>query len=710
MNFYSTLRALVLLLLTASLVSLSKDAVAKLSDSYIWLEDIEAEKSLDWVRQHNEKTTQEFAIENKKSFNKNYKGILKMLESNAKIAYPSVMNEYVYNFWRDQKHIKGIWRRQKIEDYEKRRSKWQILVDFDQISRVENKNWVFKGVTCLEPNPKHCLIRFSDGGKDAVELREFDLEKAKFVEQGFFIPEAKSRISWKDKDALYVAICDSKSSCTDSGYPKTVQILKRGQSVDQAEKLMSTQQKNMSISAFRIHHNDHEMNLIAESLDFYNNKFYKIGKGNKHIQLQLPTSTRIYEYYNGQPLVYFLEKGIVKNQDVSAGSLLAIDFDNKGRVKNFKTIFEPKFFGSDFSRRSLNDIIVTKDRMILSYSEDLEDKIEVVQIHDDKILRHWVKSPSANATLRIAEGFANTDKFYFTAENINLPTTLFGYDLSEPTPRKIQGLPNFYKTGKIRVQKSFAKSKDGTLIPYFVVSDGNLKLDGMNKVLISGYGGFNISRKLTYSPTIGKYWLNKKNIYVIANIRGGGEYGPGWHKAAIKENKQRSYEDFIAITEDLINKKVTQPKNIAIMGGSNGGLLVGAVSMQRPELFGAVVSLVPLLDMMRYHKLLAGASWMSEYGDPEKTKERNFIKKYSPYHNIKKDTSYPQFLFYTSTKDDRVHPGHARKMVAKMEELDISDIYLYENTEGGHAGSSSYKEAAHQWALIFEFLQKGLNQ
>lgn len=699
---------------------------AKSVNSYLWLEDVESDRSLGWVKQKNQQTLAEFAQD--KSFQKSYKEILKIFESEKKIASPQIIGEYIYNFWRDSKNVKGLWRRQTISDFEKGKKKWETVLDLDALSKAENKNWVFRGEVCLHPftsASQYCLIRLSDGGKDAIELREFDLKTKTFVQDGFLIPESKSRVEWKDPNTLYIATDFGPKSQTSSGYPRMIKILKRGQEVSQASTLMETQPSNMSIGAYRLYHLGQFQDVIVETLDFYNAKYFLVNEGaqskatNKTLKvtpIQLPTSVRLYGYFKGYALLYLIKTEKINGQEFLQGSLLASQIYPDGTLGEIHEMFKPVIFGQNYSKTSFKSLRVAGERLVLHYAENLEEKLLSLQIKNDskgqvKFIKTALNIPdvASGVSLSLIDAKEDKDEFYFTAENINLPTSLFLYDLTKNKISKLQSTPRFYKDKKIQIDKRFAKSKDGTLIPYFMVYDGKLKKDSKNKVLISGYGGFNISRRLNYSPVIGKYWLNQKNVYILANIRGGGEYGPGWHQAAILNQKQKSYEDFIAVTEDLIAKKITTPSRVAIMGGSNGGLLVGAVSMQRPDLYGAVISLVPLLDMQRYHKLLAGASWMSEYGDPDKARDWNVIQKYSPYHNIAKDKKYPHFLFYTSTKDDRVHPGHARKMVARMKEFDIPSVYLYENIEGGHGGSSNLKEAAHQWALIFEFLQKGLN-
>lgn len=714
-------------------------SIAKNADPYLWLEDIESDQSMGWVHQQNQITLNAHA-KNNKEFQKNYNDILKIYESNAKITYPRILGEHVYNFWQDGQHVKGIWRRQSANDFERNKKKWEVVLDVDALAKQENTNWVFKGVTCLKPEERFCLVSLSNGGKDAIELREFDLKEKKFVdkktEKGFVIPEAKSKVEWKDQNTIYLATQYGANTETTSGYPRMIKVLKRGQDLKDAAPLLATAKTNMMVSVYRLIHGEDHLDVAIEYLDFYNSNYFLISDdAKKTIKLQVPTSIRLYGYFKGYMLFYFLNKGKIEKTDIKNGSLVAMKIDSGGKLISWQKLFTPETMAQNFSKTSFKSLATTKDHLILSYSDDLDDRLQLVKlIQPSKNSKESsnengekADKPSAglkqetfavtelkteplpqSASLSLLSGFEKNNKFYFTAENIDLPTSLYVQDLDSKKLKRLQTLPRFYKSKNIRIQKEFAVSKDGVRIPYFIVSDGKIKLDQNNKVLISGYGGFNLPRKLSYSPVIGKYWLNKKNIYVLANIRGGGEYGPGWHQAATLRNKQKSYDDFIAITEALVAKKIAKPSGIAIMGGSNGGLLVGAVSMQRPDLFGAVVSMVPLLDMKRYHKLLAGASWMSEYGNPEDSQDWKEMQKYSPYHNLDKNKTYPEFLFYTSTKDDRVHPGHARKMVAKMKGLDISDVYLYENTEGGHSGSADLKERAHMWSLIFEFLKKGL--
>ncbi|MCO5112594.1 MAG: prolyl oligopeptidase family serine peptidase [Bdellovibrionaceae bacterium] len=705
-------RGLILICIQLSFIS----AYAKSNDHFQWLEEISTDQSMGWVTQNNKVTTNKFT--QTKEFQKTYNDILTMLESEDKLLYPQIIGDHVYNFWRDKKHVKGVWRRQPIQSFEKGKRKWEIVIDFDALAKAENKNWVFKGETCLKPQERYCLISLSDGGKDAVELREFDLATKSFVAGGFVIPEAKTRVEWRDKDALYIATDLGPNTHTQSGYPRILKILKRGETLQQAKTLLETQPQNMLITAYRLQHKNDIRDIAIEALNFYDSNYYLVENLENKIKtqkIQFPKSIRVYGYYEGYFLTYLLKDSKLKQKQFVQGTVVAVKVLPNGQLEDVQEIFAPEMFGQSYSKKSFGRMLVAKDKIIFLYTDDLDEKLSEVELVKKeqkstfKITDINLQGFSSAVSLRLIDARKDTDKFYFTAENMNLPTGLYVYDFGVHKKSQVQASKRFYKDKNIKIEKRFATSKDGTKVPYFLVYDGKLKLNSQNKVLISGYGGFNIPRKLTYSPILGKHWLNKNNVYVLANIRGGGEYGPGWHQAAILQNKQKSYEDFTAVTEDVVHQKISSPSKIAIMGGSNGGLLVGAVSMQRPDLYGAVVSLVPLLDMSRYHKLLAGASWMSEYGNPDKAQDWQFIKKYSPYHNVSKDTKYPHFLFYTSTKDDRVHPAHARKMVAKMKELDIADVYLYENTEGGHGGSSDLKEAAHQWALIFAFLQEGLN-
>lgn len=675
----------------------AQTSAAAPADPRLWLEDVGGEKPLAWVREQNAVTERELGGAAQEALRARLQTIL---DAKERIPYANKHGDYMYNFWRDAQHVRGIWRRTTLLEYRKEAPNWETVIDLDALARTENENWVWAGAACLEPRGDRCLVSLSRGGGDAQVVREFDLKARAFVAQGFALPEAKSNVAWIDQDTLFVGTDFGKDSMTTSGYPRIVKEWKRGEPLANARTVYEAGATDLSASGSRDLTPGFERDFVSRQIDFYTSELF-LREGGKLIKVDKPLDANAYAVRD-QMLVELRSDWTVGGRTWPQGSLLAMDFNRFMRgERDFEALFTPS------ATTSLDGVAVTKNALLLTVLDKVKNRVVELRRVDKTWQRRDVAAPGIGTLGVSALDNIESDQYFLTVTDFLNPTTLYLGEVGSDKRERVKAMPAYFDAKPYTVTQYEAKSKDGTMVPYFVVMDRKAKMDGKNPTVLYGYGGFEVSLKPSYSAVAGNAWLSKGGVYVLANIRGGGEFGPRWHQAALKENRQKAYDDFIAVAEDLIKRKVTSPRHLGIMGGSNGGLLVGATLVQRPDLFNAVVSQVPLLDMQRYHKLLAGASWMGEYGDPDDPKQWEYISKYSPYQNVFKDKHYPRVLFTTSTRDDRVHPGHARKMAALMQEQG-HDILYWENTEGGHGGAANNEQAARMWALTYTFLLKQL--
>lgn len=673
--------------------------VTEKEDPYLWLEDVTGEKALNWVKERNAKTQSQF--EANPEFNKLKDDLLEILNSKERIPFVTKYGDHYYNFWRDEKNERGVWRRTTLEEYRQASPKWEVVLDLDAVAAAENENWVWSGAQLLRPGYKLALISLSRGGADATVTREFDMETKSFVKDGFYRPEAKGSLGWIDENNVFISTDFGEGSMTTSGYPRLAKRWKRGTPMDKAELIYEGVPTDMSVSAIHDDTPGFERNFVSRNLAFYNDELYWLNPEGKLIKIDAPNTANknvIREYLT----LELRDAWEVEGNKYAAGSLIVIKFDDfiAGKRK-FDVAFEPS------ENTSLASYGATKDHFYINVLEDVKNRIYVLTPTPDG----WKREPLTGApqfgTVSVSAVDSDESNDYFlTVTDYITPTTLMMGSIGK-APEKLKQLPAYFDASDLEITQNFATSDDGTRVPYFMVGKKNLKMDGSNPTLLYGYGGFEISLTPSYSGSVGRAWLTQGGVYVVANIRGGGEYGPRWHQAALKANRLRAYEDFAAVAKDLVQRGVTKPELLGIQGGSNGGLLVGNMFTLYPNLFSAAVCQVPLLDMKRFHLLLAGASWMAEYGNPDKEGEWDFIKTYSPYQNVQANTKYPTVLFTTSTRDDRVHPGHARKMMARMEEQGHTVKY-YENIEGGHGGSANNKQAAYMQALAYSFLKQQL--
>ena len=667
-------------------------------DPYLWLEDVDGEPSLEWVRTQNARSTA--ILEQVPEFVELRARNLEIYTSSEKMPSASFRGDYCYNFWRDGEHVRGLLRRCALKEYEKEHPGWEPVLDVDALAEAEGENWVYKDMEWLQPDCRYAMVQLSRGGSDAVVIREFDAVKKEFVEGGFELPEAKSDVSWKDRDTLYVGTDWGAGSLTDSGYPRFAREWKRGTPYTEAKPIYEVPTDFVGLSAYAKYTPERTYHLVQTVPEFYRGEHFLIERDGLR-KLELPIDVGLEGFFAGRILLALRSDWPVGGETYPAGALIAIDLDDfLAGGRDFETLFAPT------ERTSFSGSSWTKGRLLVSTLDNVKSRLWSYRV-DRK--GNWKKEEilmPGIGTGRLAGTSVKQDRFFLMYTDFLTPSSIYLVEKGG-APRKLKSTPEWFDASGMKVTQEEAISKDGTRIPYFLVWPKGATKNGKNPTLLSGYGGFENSSLPYYSATTGHSWLARGGFYALANIRGGGEFGPKWHQVAVREGQQKTFDDFIAVGEDLIAKGITSPAHLGIEGGSQGGLLVGTAFTQRPDLFGAVVCAVPLLDMKRYHKLLAGASWMAEYGDPDNPDDWEFIRLWSPYQLIQPGVKYPEPFFFTSTRDDRVHPGHARKMVAKMLAYGHPVLY-WENTEGGHAGSANLEQAAYQWALAYSYLWRRL--
>jgi prolyl oligopeptidase len=664
-------------------------------DPYRWLEDVWGERPLAWVKERNAESMKE--LTGSVDFQATDRRILKILDSEDRIPTVQKLGPYYYNFWRDGKNPRGLWRRTTLDEFKKDRPAWELVVDLDLLGTEEKENWVWHGAQALKPDYKLALISLSRGGADASVIREFDLERKTFVAGGFTLPEAKSQVAWRDRDSLFVGTDFGPGSLTESGYPRIAKEWKRGKPLAEAAVVMEGQHTDMGVFATRDLTPGHERDLIVRRPTFWTSEVF-LRRGGKLVKIEKPVDAES-SLHREWLFLRLRSDWKTGEKTYPAGALIAIELETflKGDRK-FDILFEPR------ERKSLASFTATRHFVMVTELDNVRSRIYVLDHRDGRWQRAQLPGVPEFGTASVeAIDRDLTDDYFLHVTDFLTPDTLAMGTVGFDPPQKLKQLPAYFDSQTLAVSQHEAVSADGTRIPYFEVARKDLTPDGKTPTLLYGYGGFEVPMLPSYRPAVGAAWLEKGGVYVVANIRGGGEFGPAWHQAALKANRYRAYDDFIAVGEDLIRRKVTSAVHLGIQGGSNGGLLMGNMLVRKPDLFGAIVCQVPLLDMRRFNHLLAGASWMAEYGNPDQPEEWAFIRSFSPYHLVNKSVKYPRTLFTTSTRDDRVHPGHARKMVARMKDQG-HDVVYYENIEGGHGGAADNKQAAFMQALAYTFL------
>jgi len=663
-------------------------------DPYLWLEEIDGTKALEWVTEKSQATTAE--LEAVPEFEPIHESLLAIYNSRDRIPTPALRGEWTYNFWQDAEHVRGIWRRCSLDEFVKESPAWETVLDLDALAEAEGENWVWKGATFLPPEYRHCMVSLSRGGGDATVKREFDAVTRTFVEDGFTLPEAKSSASWKDENTLWIGTDFGDGTLTESGYPRQAKEWHRGTPLEEATLVFEGGVEDVSITAYSDHTPEHRYDLVQQTPAFFRGTHYLNVNGELQ-KLALPEDVRMYGFFKRQMLIKLRSDWQVGDTTYPADALLAIDLDAfLGGARKFDVLFKPS------ERVAFGSLATTRDHVLLTTLDNVRGRLYRLVPGPERWSKEEIPLPGLG-TVDLASASTLDNTFLFTYKDFVTPSSLY-LVREEHAPEQVKTTPEFFDATGMNVKQYEATSADGTRIPYFLLLPKDFAATGDNPTLLYGYGGFEISMEPGYSATMGTAWVDRGGVYALANIRGGGEFGPKWHEAAMQENHQRNFDDFIAVAEDLIKRKITSPAHLGIVGGSQGGLLVGGTFVQRPDLFGAVVCQVPLLDMKRYNKLLAGASWMAEYGDPD-TDDWEYMKTWSPYQNLDASKNYPKVFFTTSTRDDRVHPGHARKMVAKMTDMG-KPVYYYENTEGGHSAAANLNQRAYMWSLTYAYLWK----
>jgi prolyl oligopeptidase len=698
-------------LLLAALLALAPNVMSQpiSTDPYLWLEDVQGERALAWVRERN--TATEAVLTARPGFEARKQAIREVLDSREQIPYVQRRGEHLYNLWRDATNPRGLWRRTTLAEYRKPKSfgdtAWETVIDLDALGKAEGENWVWSAATCLGPAYRRCLIQLSRGGADATVVREFDTVDKRFVEGGFFVPEAKTNVEWIDENSIYVGSDFGPGSLTDSGYARVVKRWQRGQKLADAVTVHEGLKTDIAAWVSVDHTPGFERTVFGRSVTFYSTEMALL-QGGKVVPLVKPADAQL-SFWRERVLLDLRSDWAVGGQTFARGSLLVADAAAYLRGERRLTpLFVPT------PTRSLAAWTTTRDTVLLNVLDNVASKLEEHKPGaDGRWQRREVNAPYPG-TLSVTplhdpllKDDPLADAYWLNASDFLQPDSLQLGRVGSDRRETLKARPSFFDATGMRAEQRFATSKDGTRVPYFVIWPKGASADGKNPTLLYGYGGFEVSMQPWYSGSVGRAWTTQGGVYVVANIRGGGEYGPAWHQAALVHNRQKSFDDFAAVAEDLIRTRVTSAAHLGIEGGSNGGLLVGAVMLQRPELFNGVVCQVPLLDMQRYHQLLAGASWMAEYGDPDKPEDWAALSKYSPYQNVKAGQKLPPVLFVTSTRDDRVHPGHARKMAARMLEQGHRVLY-WENIEGGHGAAADNAQRAQMQALEYAFLWQQL--
>ena len=679
-------------------------ATSEASDPYVWLEEVEGERAMEWVKAHNAHSLG--VLQGDPRYETLHQQALEIVQSRDRIPAPGFTHDgHIDNFWQDAQHVRGVWRRTTLDSYKTAEPQWETVLDIDALAEAESANWVYKGSTCLAPEERYCLISLSNGGKDAVTMREFDSVTRSFVEGGIYLPESKGGASWINKDTLLVARDFGPGTLTNSGYPMVVKRMRRGESLDQADVLFMGEPTDVSVSGYTLRDADGVLKatLINRSIDFYSSETYRVTDDGAVVKLALPAKSDITGLVAGKLVVSLKQDWTAPSgQDFKSGDLIAWPLDAwlEDPATPAVLVLRPT------ERQAVEGVNATRNTLVVALYDNVRGSVRVYRPGETEWTYSTLDLPQ-NVSVGVGSASEIDDKIFVSVTGYLNPSSLWLADAATGAVDQVKSMPAKFDATGMTVEQHEARSADGTMIPYFVVHKADMPLDGTNPTLLYGYGGFESSLLPGYSATVGKLWLERGGVYVIANTRGGGEFGPRWHEAALQQNRQRALEDFQAVALDLIARKITSQPKLGIMGGSQGGLFMGAMLTQRPDLINAAVIQVPLFDMLRFHKLLAGASWIGEYGDPDIPEQRAWIQAYSPYQNLRAGQPYPEVFIHTSTKDDRVHPGHARKAAARLEELGYP-VLFYENTDGGHGAAANLRETARRLALEYTYLSRRL--
>jgi len=691
-----------LLAVTGTAAMVAAQEAPPADDPFTWLEDIEGERALAWARNENTRTLGDLQADPR--YRQFYDRALTILQASDRIPGVSFRADGLYNFWQDAEHVRGLVRRTSLESYRTDSPQWETVLDVDALARAENANWVYQGMSCLPPDERRCLVFLSDGGRDANVVREFDTRAKSFVEGGFNIPNGKQSVTWEDENTLLISRDWGAGTMTSSGYPFVLKRLRRGQPLERAEEVYRGTAQDVRVAPFVLRDSEGRVQGVGafRGLDIFHNQFVMFRPGG-NVTLPIPQRASIAGIVDERLLVTLDEPWEAGGTRFAADSIVSYDLAEWQRDPRRA---RPSLVWAPAERQTLNAVGTTHGKLIVSILDNVRGRAFVL----DRGRRGWrsreIELPQ-NATISLTAASDQTDQAMFTVTDYLTPSSLWLYDDATRRLERIKSTPARFDASRHVVEQLEATSRDGTKIPYFLIRPREMRHDGSTPTLLYGYGGFQVSQVPSYSGTMGRLWLEQGNAYVVANLRGGGEFGPEWHQTAQLANKQRTWDDFIAVAEDLIQRRITSPRRLGAVGGSQGGLLVGTAITQRPELFNAAIVQVPLFDMMRYHLMGAGASWIGEYGDPRIPEQRAWIQGYSPYQRLTAGRAYPMPFIETSTKDDRVHPGHGRKAAARLAAIG-APYYYYENIDGGHSAAANLQETARRVALEYTYASRRL--
>ena len=685
----------------ALLTGAGAPAPAPADDPFVWLEDWTGPRAMQWVEAENKATVA--TLQGDPRYAGYYKDALAIASAKDRIAMPMLIHGRIYNFWRDADHPQGVWRYTSEADYAASPPNWTTVLDLDALSKAEGHKWVWKGATILDPEERIALLALSDGGEDAVRLREFDLVDGRFVPGGFDIANAKQYAVWLDKDTLLLSRDWGADSLTKSGYPFVVKTLKRGQKLDDAQEVFrgAASDQLMSMPILLSDGQGNRAAFLFRGVTFFGNETWLLtAQGTK--RLALPAKSQLQGMIDGQVLIQTSEEWTSGGVTVPAGALASVALKalQDGGVLTPEILFAPT------PRQSIDGVVATQNRVVLSLNDNVRGRVRVYA----RGATGWTAQPvdlPDNATISTVAASDKSDKIYLSVAGFLAPTTLWAMDAANPKPVQVKAMPARFDAAGLVVEQFEATSTDGTKIPYFIVHKKGITPDGSTPTIMTAYGGFEVPMTPSYAAITGKLWLERGNSFVLANIRGGGEFGPAWHEAGLKTRRQIIYDDFAAVAQDIFARKLSSPQKFGIYGGSNGGLLMGVAFNQHPELWNGVVIQVPLLDMIRYEQIAAGASWVDEYGSVSVPEEKAFLEKISPYANIRKGVAYPTPYIWTTTKDDRVGPQHARKFAARLKDYGLPYLF-YEDTAGSHSGDADIEQGARLQAMQMVYFSQRL--
>jgi len=671
-------------------------------DPYLWLEDVDGARAMAWVNAENAKTLK--VLENDPRYPDLHAAALKVAETQDRIPIPRFLASDIYNFWQDAEHVRGLWRKTSLADYRNPTPQWIKVLDLDALAKSESANWVWEDGDCLRPAEARCLISLSDGGEDADTVREFDLPSREFAPRGFQLPKSKQSTTWVDHDQLLIARDFGPGTMTASGYPYVVKSLKRGEGLSAAREVFRGKPEDVSVDVGTWFDGAGDRAvLITQGISFFEYKYYLVGRAGPK-QLNLPLKSEMKALLANRLLFSINEPWDAGGTHFDQGALLSLDL---AKATADPRHLHPTLVYMPGPRESLAEVGATRRHLIVTLYENVKGRARIFTPTADGGWTGQKLDLPDDASIALVDADLRSDKAFLNVTGFLMPTSLWLVDAADQSVVKVKQLAPQFESSTSVVEQFEATSKDGTKIPYFVVHPAAMRLDGRNPTILYAYGGFQVSKTPSYSPNIGKLWLERGGTFVLANIRGGGEFGPAWHEAGLKTQRQRIYDDFAAVARDLIERKITSPEHLGIQGGSNGGLLMGVEFTQHPELWNAVDIQVPLLDMLRFEKIAAGASWVGEYGSVANPQERAFLASISPYNNVKAGIRYPEPLIWTTTKDDRVGPQHARKFAAKLASMNVPYLF-YEETEGGHGAGANLREKAHTAALEMTYFSRKL--